>query len=194
MVIRDIIIDDTGKVTCSGKDDAGEWSIEGQIDQSSKDEEGCYNVEIVKDYARWKVYYSGKINHERTKMKGHYGFKPSFEKNEDARWKLEREVLEDIGSNWEGYYTQYDQKHVMAIAGLDIERGVVKGSGEDDAGSWTISGTVDKDDRDKKGRVLIKFVKDYTEWQIFYRGRMNASMTTMSGHWGFKAEDFDEVE
>ena len=82
----------------------------------------------------------------------------------------------------------------MSVASLTIEGEDIQGSGTDAAGEWTISGTVDKKDHNEKGRVLVKFVKDYTKWQIFYRGRMNASMTTMSGHWGFKAEDFDEDE
>ena len=82
----------------------------------------------------------------------------------------------------------------MSVASLTIEDGAVQGSGSDAAGEWTISGTVDKEDHNEKGRVLVKFVKDYTKWQIYYRGRMNAPLTSIKGHYGFKTEDFEEEE
>lgn len=49
-------VTDEGKIIASGKDDPGEFKINGQI------KDNLDQVSFIKEYESWKIYYNGKIN------------------------------------------------------------------------------------------------------------------------------------
>ncbi len=91
------------------------------------------------------------------------------------------------GANWTGHYTQKGKKHVMEFKEFKFHGdGQCSASGKDDAGEWSLTGSINFNSVDDKGMMDISFDKVYPSWTIFYHGKINTLKTKMTGHWGFK--------
>ena len=88
MEIPNLKIDEEGNITGSASDVAGESTFYGKMDTDEKnvDEDLLLDIEFEKKYPEWTIYYHGKINLLRSKVKGHWGFQKG---GKDATFELE---------------------------------------------------------------------------------------------------------
>ena len=129
MDIDDLVINTEGEISGKGSDDAGVWSIKGQIDIDSLDEQGMMKVTFDKVYPSWVIYYTGQINLLRSKMSGHWGFQPG-----DDQAKFTIEMQDDAKVNIVLSEVKGDKKEEMYDfeCELDFEKFMFHISGGDE--------------------------------------------------------------
>ena len=63
----------------------------------------------------------------------------------------------------------------MVIQGMKISQtGDVSADGHDDSGPWSITGKVNREELDDKGKMAVTIEKRYEEYTIYYQGKINA--------------------
>ena len=124
-----------GAVSGCGYDSLGKFEVTGSADVNG-------NAAFVQKYEKYAVNYKGQI-----KGKEIHG-------TWDSNGMTGQFELKRMQKEWSGIYTQGGAQKEMRIDHFNMSKGMIKGSGEDAVGQFTITGTYGK-------QKDVNFVKAY---------------------------------